>query len=46
MGDGCHPDRATRDVLQDSGFARLEIEDFSAPLPIVRPHIAGLAIKA
>jgi ubiquinone/menaquinone biosynthesis C-methylase UbiE len=46
MGDGCHPDRTTRGVLQDIGFARLEIEDFNAPLPIVRPHIAGLAIKA
>jgi len=46
MGDGCHPDRATDEVLQNYGFAKLEIKDFSAPLPIVRPHIAGVAIKA
>lgn len=46
MGDGCHPDRETRTALERAGFAALEVEEFSAPLPIVRPHIAGAAVKA
>ncbi len=45
MGDGCHPDRSTRESLEAAGFAGLEIEEFNAPLPVVRPHIAGMAIK-
>jgi ubiquinone/menaquinone biosynthesis C-methylase UbiE len=46
MGDGCHPDRETRTALERAGFAVLEVEEFAAPLPIVRPHIAGIAVKA
>jgi ubiquinone/menaquinone biosynthesis C-methylase UbiE len=45
MGDGCTPDRKTRAALENAGFARLEIEEFSASLPIVRPHLAGYALK-
>jgi ubiquinone/menaquinone biosynthesis C-methylase UbiE len=45
MGDGCTPDRHTRAALENAGFAALEIEEFSAPLPIVRPHLAGYALK-
>ncbi|MCL4850129.1 MAG: methyltransferase domain-containing protein [Bryobacteraceae bacterium] len=45
MGDGCNPDRQTRAALENAGFECLEIEEFSAPLPIVRPHIAGCAMK-
>jgi ubiquinone/menaquinone biosynthesis C-methylase UbiE len=43
--DGCRPDRATREALEASGFAALDIQEFSAPLPVVRPHIAGSALK-
>jgi ubiquinone/menaquinone biosynthesis C-methylase UbiE len=46
MGDGCQPDRKTRTVLERVGFASIEIEEFMAPLPIVSPHIAGVAVKA
>jgi ubiquinone/menaquinone biosynthesis C-methylase UbiE len=46
MGDGCHPDRETGRALEDSGFAKVTIERFDAPLPVVRPHIAGVAVKA
>ena len=46
MGDGCHPDRETRAALKLAGFAALHVEEFAAPLPIVRPHIAGSAVKA
>jgi ubiquinone/menaquinone biosynthesis C-methylase UbiE len=45
MSDGCTPDRQTRRELEKSAFAVLEVEEFSAPLPIVGPHIAGFAIK-
>jgi ubiquinone/menaquinone biosynthesis C-methylase UbiE len=45
MGDGCNPDRQTRAALQEAGFASVEIEEFDAPLPVVRPHIAGKATK-
>ncbi len=46
MGDGCRPDRETRTALERAGFAALEVEEFASPLPIVRPHIAGTAVKA
>jgi ubiquinone/menaquinone biosynthesis C-methylase UbiE len=46
MGDGCHPDRETRTALERAGFAAIEVVEFAAPLPIVRPHIAGTAVKA
>jgi ubiquinone/menaquinone biosynthesis C-methylase UbiE len=46
MGDGCNPDRETRMTLERAGFAALELEEFEAPFPIVRPHIAGTAVKA
>ena len=45
MGDGCNPDRETRASIERSGLAVGEIIEFEAPLPIVRPHIAGYAIK-
>ena len=45
MGDGCHPDRDTATALRRAGFAVVKIEEFAAPLPIVRPHIAGTASK-
>ena len=45
MGDGCHPDRDTRAAIARSGFNIIEVDEFAAPLPVVRPHIAGYAIK-
>jgi ubiquinone/menaquinone biosynthesis C-methylase UbiE len=45
MGDGCEPDRETRAALERAGFAKLEVEEFAAPVPIFRPHIAGSAVK-
>lgn len=46
MGDGCNPDRDTRTMLEGAGFVSIDIEEFLAPLPIVGPHIAGVAMKA
>jgi len=45
MGDGCSPDRETRASIERSGLAVGQMIEFAAPLPIVRPHIAGYAIK-
>jgi SAM-dependent methyltransferase len=46
LGDGCHPDRETWNVLGGAGFGSLNYERFYAPFPIVSPHIAGIAIRA
>ena len=45
MGDGCQPDRDTATALKRAGFGAIEIEEFAAPVPIIRPHIAGTASK-
>jgi ubiquinone/menaquinone biosynthesis C-methylase UbiE len=45
IGDGCHPDRETWIALGNAGFASVHYERFDAKLPIVSPHIIGVAIK-
>jgi SAM-dependent methyltransferase len=45
MGDGCHPDRETRAAIERCGITVAQVDEFAAPLPVVRPHIAGYAIK-
>ncbi|WP_243028633.1 class I SAM-dependent methyltransferase [Thermus albus] len=46
LGDGCHPNRETLALIQEAGFARVEAEAFTLPLPLVAPHVAGIAWKA
>lgn len=46
LGDGCHPNRETWVELERAGFARVEWERITAPLPIVSPQITGVAVKA
>jgi ubiquinone/menaquinone biosynthesis C-methylase UbiE len=46
LGDGCHPDRETWAALQQAGFAEVSFEQFRVPVPIVSPHIAGIAVKS
>jgi SAM-dependent methyltransferase len=43
LGDGCNPDRETWMAIEQAGFAGVQYERFAAPLPLVRPHIAGIA---
>ncbi len=43
--DGCHPDRETWVPLERAGFQSLRIEGFSMRIPVVAPHIEGVAIK-
>jgi ubiquinone/menaquinone biosynthesis C-methylase UbiE len=42
---GCHPDRETWTEIDRAGFAEVQYERFRAPLPVVSPHIAGVAIR-
>ncbi|GGN02416.1 methyltransferase [Thermus composti] len=44
FGDGCHPNRETLALIR-ARFPRVEAEAFSLPLPVVAPHVAGLAFK-
>ena len=48
LGDGCCPDRETGVAIDQAGFAQVEYQPFEGPVPIplVRPHIAGVATKA
>ena len=45
LGDGCHPDRETWNVLEKAGFSRLEYDWITAPTLIVSPQIVGVAVK-
>ncbi|KAF3885256.1 MULTISPECIES: class I SAM-dependent methyltransferase [Nostocales] len=45
IGDGCSPDRETWIALDNAGFSNVNYEHFRAPVPIVSPHIAGVATK-
>ncbi len=45
LGDGCNPDRETWVALENAGFESVNYAHFKAPVPLVSPHIAGVAIK-
>jgi SAM-dependent methyltransferase len=45
VGDGCEPDRETDQTLHGVGFSRIQMERFTVPIPLVSPHIAGVAVK-
>lgn len=42
---GCNPDRETGRMLEQAGFSEVHYEHFDVPLPVVRPHIIGVAVK-
>ncbi|WP_299405558.1 class I SAM-dependent methyltransferase [Acaryochloris sp. IP29b_bin.148] len=48
IGDGCRLDRDTGKVIEAAGFATVDYETFDAPvpLPVVQPHIIGVAVKS
>lgn len=48
IGDGCRLDRETGKVIEKAGFASVDYQTFAAPVPIpvVKPHIMGVATKA
>src|SRR5262249_8480330 len=45
MGDGCHPDSGPGSAIERSALTVAGVTESAAPLPIVRPHIAGYAVK-
>lgn len=45
IGDGCNPDRETWVALENAGFESVNCQHFQAPVPIVSPHIVGVATK-
>jgi len=45
IGEGCEPDRNTGQFLHAAGFQHVSFSRFSLPLPLVAPHIAGVAWK-
>jgi len=46
IGDGCNPNRETGVAIKNAGFAKVDYQDFQAPVPLVTPHIIGVATKA
>ncbi len=43
--DGCHPDRETWMVIENAGFSQVQIEHFRLAVPLLGPHIEGVAVK-
>jgi ubiquinone/menaquinone biosynthesis C-methylase UbiE len=46
MFDNCHPNRTTWTALENAGFESVNYQHFRLSLPIVSPHISGVAKKA
>ncbi|NJL54845.1 MAG: class I SAM-dependent methyltransferase [Leptolyngbyaceae cyanobacterium RM2_2_4] len=42
--DGCHPNRETWMLLDNAGFELVQYQQFRLAIPIVSPHIAGIAM--
>ncbi|HKW62073.1 MAG TPA: class I SAM-dependent methyltransferase [Candidatus Acidoferrum sp.] len=44
---GCHPNRETWTAIESAGFSKITLHHFRAPtlLPILSPHVAGVAIR-
>jgi ubiquinone/menaquinone biosynthesis C-methylase UbiE len=43
FSDGCHVDRDTGDLIEAAGFAAVDLRHFKLPVPVMGPHIAGVA---
>ena len=43
LSDGCHPDRDTGRADRGGRFADVDLRQFRLPVPIMGPHIAGVA---
>jgi SAM-dependent methyltransferase len=43
LSDDCHPDRDTGRLIEAAGFTDVDLRNFSLPVPIMGPHIAGVA---
>lgn len=45
IADGCNPNRETRREIDRAGFREANYERFRLDLPVVGPHLAGVAVK-
>jgi ubiquinone/menaquinone biosynthesis C-methylase UbiE len=47
IGDGCHPDRETWTAIERAGFRSVDLTylRMPIPLPVLRPHIVGTAVR-
>lgn len=45
LADGCHPNRETGTALERAGFSEVRYEHFRIEVPVVSPHIIGVATK-
>jgi len=45
FADGCHADRETWRAIEGAGFTDVRVEHFRLALPVIGPHIAGVATK-
>ncbi len=43
LSDDCHPDRDTGRLIEAAGFSNVDLRRFRLPVPIMGPHIAGVA---
>jgi ubiquinone/menaquinone biosynthesis C-methylase UbiE len=43
FSDGCHADRDTARLIEAAGFADVDLRAFRVPVPIMGPHVAGVA---
>lgn len=43
--DGCHPDRDARREIEKAGFSATYMDEFTLSVPVVSPHISGIAVK-
>jgi ubiquinone/menaquinone biosynthesis C-methylase UbiE len=46
LAGGCRPDRDIEAELRVAGFARVDVRAFRVPIPVISPHIMGVAVKA
>mgnify|MGYP005839742865 CR=1 FL=1 len=45
IADGCHANRETWATISAAGFSQVTLEHYNTNLPLVTPHIAGIARK-
>jgi len=45
FADGCRPDCETESAIAAAGFADVQCESFHVAVPIIHPHLSGIARK-
>jgi SAM-dependent methyltransferase len=45
LSDGCCRDREIGHLIEAAGFADVDLRAFKLPIPIMGPHVAGVAVS-